>query len=710
MFHRLAAPCAASALAIVAAAQAQESGEAGDQEDVITVYGTSNPLPAIDYPGQVSVLDRAEIDDRLVSTVADALRDVPGLQFGGGPRRTGETPALRGLSGENVLVLLDGARQSFLSAHDGRFFLDPDLIGRAEVVRGPASALYGTGAVGGVLAFETVDADDLLKADESAGLRLRAGYQGVNEETSGSVTVFGRNDRVDAVASFTKRYSGDIALGSGADLPSDDDIRAGLLKVGVKLTDALSVEGSWQRFNNEAFEPNNGQGLNGLDDGAVNVDKDIVTDSYRLSAMFNPANDLIDSTVTAYRTETSVDEFDASIPRLIARDIETNGFNFRNASRFQMGGLDVTATVGFDWFEDEQVGTDDQTDDGNRGGVPNGKAEFFGAFAQLEAVVDELLGLPGQLVVIPGVRFDEFESSSIAADTANEDEAISPRFAASYAPVDWVRVFGSYAEGFRAPSLNELFLTGVHFSLPHPVLFNPTSVPPSFVFVNNNFIPNPNLEAEESETLEFGLGFDFADILAKGDRFQAKISHFETDVENLINLSVDVAFDPTCFAPPFFPCSAGTTESANIASASLSGTEIEARYDSDRFYGYLSFSSVDGEDNADGADLGTLTPDRLALDLGHRIPAAGLRFGTRLQIADDFQRRDVVNGALEVVEERDSYTVVDLYASWVPPFAEDFRVDIGVDNVGDEDFDRVFEGVSEPGRNYKASVAYRIAY
>jgi len=309
-----------SGFALVAFASAQDTAEE-EQEDVVTVYGTSNPLPTIDYPGQVSVIDRDELDERLVSTIADGLRDVPGLQFAGGPRRTGEVPALRGLSGENVLVLLDGARQSFLSAHDGRFFLDPDLVARAEVVRGPASALYGSGAVGGVLAFETVDADDLLKDDESVGARVRAGYQSVNEEASGTLTVFGRNETLDGVASLTLRESGDIALGSGADLPSDDEIVSGLVKGSWKVTDALTLEASWQRFENDAIEPNNGQGTNGLDDGAIDVDKEIITDTYRVAAAFNPATDLIDARITAYQTDTSVDEFDDSVPRLLTRSV-----------------------------------------------------------------------------------------------------------------------------------------------------------------------------------------------------------------------------------------------------------------------------------------------------------------------------------------------------------------------------------------------------
>lgn len=148
-------------IGLSAGALAQNETDEERREETITIYGTSNPIAAFDYPGQVSVVTRADLDTLAPSSVSDALRDVAGLDFAGGPRRTGETPSLRGLSGQNVLILLDGARQSFSSAHDGRFFLDPDLIGTVEVVKGPASALYGSGAVGGVLAFESVNASDL---------------------------------------------------------------------------------------------------------------------------------------------------------------------------------------------------------------------------------------------------------------------------------------------------------------------------------------------------------------------------------------------------------------------------------------------------------------------------------------------------------------------------------------------------------------------
>ncbi|WP_233508614.1 TonB-dependent hemoglobin/transferrin/lactoferrin family receptor [Parvularcula marina] len=691
-----------AALAVQQAA-AQETEEEAES-DVITVYGTTNPLPAFEYPGQVTIIDREAIEQRSASAISDVLRDVPGMEFTGGPRRTGEVPSIRGLSGENVLVLLDGARQSFISAHDGRFFLDPDLIAQAEVVRGPASSLYGSGALGGVLAFETVDADDLLGADETFGVRLKGGYQSVNEETSAGITAFTRQGGFDGLASFSLRQSGDIELGSGAELSSDDDIDTALLKAGYQFSPAFRAEASWQRFANSAIEPNNGQGtVTGGD-----VEKDITTDTYRLGLEFDPQSDLINASVTAYRSETEVEEFDETIPRTVNRVIETNGISLRNASRFEMAGQELTFTIGGDWFEDEQNGSDDQTMDGERGGVPDGGTEFLGVFAQLEASFEEPFGLPGELLVIPGVRYDEFSSDSSISPDKNEDDAVSPRFAASYGPVSWFRAFGSYSEGFRAPSVNELFLDGVHFPVPHPILFNPAGMPPSFTMVNNNFIPNADLKPEKASTTEFGIGVDFHDIASDGDRLQAKISTFESDVEDLINLSVNFAYDATCFSPPFFPCTAGTTNSANVDAATLEGIELEGRYDSDLFFARVSYSQIDGEDEATGADLGILTPDRFAVDTGFNLRDWNALVGTRIQVASDFDHYDSDGmGGTTLAESRDGYTVVDLYASWKPAFAEGLRIDAGIDNVFDEDYERVFEGVSEPATNFKIAASWQ---
>jgi len=678
------------------------------REDTVTVYGTSNPIPVFDYPGQVSVITRDDLDTLAPSSISDALRDVPGLDFAGGPRRTGETPSLRGLSGQNVLILLDGARQSFTSAHDGRFFLDPELIGTAEIVKGPASALYGSGAVGGVLAFESVDASDLLREGETWGGRARIGYQSVNEETVGTLTAFTQQGAFDGLVSFGLRQSGDITLANDADLPSDDEITNSLIKGSYEINEALSVDASWQRFENTAIEPNNGQGTLGTGDSILDreVEKSIITDTFRIGVDLNPTeNDWINANLTAYQTNSEVDEFDQTIPRTTLREITTTGFSARNASHFNLGPLDTTLTIGGDWFKDEQVGTDDQAIDGLRGGVPNGESEFTGIFAQIEASLDTQIG---EFLFIPGVRYDEFESSSsIAPDQDNSDDAVSPRFAVSYGPTEWLRVFGSYSEGFRAPSINELYLDGVHFNVPHPVLFNPRAG--AFVFAPNNFIPNPNLVPENTETVEFGIGFDFENLVVKQDRLQAKISYFKTDADNLINLTVNAAPDATCFAPPFFqPCTFGTSNSANVDKAELKGVEAEVQYDSDRLFAQASFASIEGINVLDGSDIGSLTPDRFAINTGLKIPEADARVGMRVQHAADFvQRTSDGAGGFTPSDERDSYVVVDLYATWSPEALNGVRIDAGIDNIFDEDYERVFAGVTEPARNFKIAASWQ---
>lgn len=697
------------ALSVVLMAPAAYAAEPEEPEelraDEVTVYGTSNPIPVFEYPGQVSVVSRDEIESLIPSSPSDVLRDVPGVEFSGGPRRTGEVPSIRGLTGENVLILLDGARQSFISGHDGRFFLDPELINTAEVVRGPASALYGSGAVGGVLAFETVDAADLLREGESFGARVRAGYQSANEETFGSFTVFGVQGGFDGLASLTLRSSGDIELGSGALLPSDDEIESGIVKLGYQFTDALRGEFSWQGFSNSAIEPNNGQGTGSSGDDTLDrdVEKDIESDTLRAGLYFDPQTDWIDAQLTVYQANNAVDEYDPTIPRYFGREIETTGFSARNASRFEVFGLDTVLTIGGDWYEDEQTGSDTDTTDGTRGGVPNASSEFTGIYAQLEARVEQPFGLPGEVLIIPGIRYDSFESSSESSGDVDATEEVSPRLAASYGPVSWFRVFGSYAEGLRAPSVNELYLDGVHFSVPHPMLFDATTG--SYVFVSNSFVPNDALLPETSETVEFGMGIDFADVLTSGDRLQGKISYYESDVEDLINLAVDFAYDASCFiGPSFYPCTAGTTYSSNVDAAELSGTEMELAYEAPSYFARLSYSSIDGTDLSTGADLSTLTPDRVALNAGLILADQNMRVGTRIQFASDFERDD---GTGTIVEERNGYTVLDLYASWEPASVDGLRLDFGVDNLFGEDYERVYAGVSEPGQNFKISASYQ---
>jgi hemoglobin/transferrin/lactoferrin receptor protein len=671
----------------IVAAGAQLAQEAADEAAEtpatelkgISVTATRNPIKAFEYPGMVTVQGREEIQLLQPSTPDDILRFVPNVEFSGGPRRTGEVPSIRGFSGPDVIILFDGARQNYNSGHQGRFFIDPSVLKQVEVLRGPASSLYGSGGTGGVIEFRTLDAADFLAPDETVGAKVSTGYQTANRETLGTFTGFATPvEGLDLVGSFAKRDSGSIELGDGSELDeSDDDIISGFGKASYSFADHHRIEGSYLTFRNEAEEPSNGQGLGSGD----LTEKDIQSDTFRAAYSYkNPADKLLDLDVLAYYTDFKADELrleGASAGELLKRDVDTIGFRVDNRSRAMLSdSIGATFTYGGEFYRDVQNG---ESASGDRDGVPDAKSNFYGLFSQAEIAIAEPFGmLPGDVLIIPGLRFDSYRSSSDVADS-NSEQAVSPRIGLSYLPADWLMMFASYGHAFRAPHIDELYLTGVHFSQ-GPVI--------------NNFIPNPDLKPQRTRTFEFGGGMSFKDLFQDDDELQFKASHFLTWGKDFIDLEV--------LQPGFV----GTTQSVNVPRAKLWGSEIEASYDGPRFLGSLGWSSIDGEDRDTGEKLGVLTADRLTLVGGVKVPEIDSLIGWRSTFAAKFDKVD------DPSEERDNYNIHDVFFAWQPSdgFLQGFRVDLGVDNLFDADYERVYAGVSEQGINFKGLVSYSLKW
>ncbi len=692
--------------------------------ETISVYATRNPIPSFDYPGQVTVVERDAILDFNASSISEVFDAVPGAQFDSGPRRTGDSPTVRGLGGSGVLILLDGARQSFVSGHDGRFFVDPELVKSIEVVRGPTSALYGSGALGGVIATQTITASDVLDSDETVGVRLNTGYQSANDEYRvGATGVFRTEDgKVDVVSHLTYRDSGSIELGNDTTLPADDEITSSLLKTTFRPRDDLELFASWTRFGGNSTDPQNPQGANVAGDGNDLVFRDIESNTVQGGVAWNPEdNNLIDLNVVGYFASNGVEEDEVDDPRITDRTVETIGFTIDNRSRLVLSPSSLlTFTYGGEYYEDEQTGEDTDTDDGTRGGVPDAATAFAGAFVQAELALTKLGPIPGELSIIPGVRWDSFETTEPGGDFDIDEDQWSPKVGVSYKPIPQFLVFANYAEGFRAPSFNEAFADGTHFAIPDltapPGPFGPT-------FVSNLFIGNEDLKPETSATWEVGAGIDFEDLFQRGDQFTAKASYYNSDVEDLIGLDVQTPlgcfFTPETAPPgvPSFvvasqPCGSGeafgnTSQNVNIANAEIEGVELEFSYTSTWIYLRGNLTTIDGVDQDTGEFLeGVLQPTTFFVDMGIIWKAAGLRLGSRVTLADKFEE---VN---DVQDERDSYAVGDIYAVWEPQIdrLQGVRLDIGVDNVTDADYEVVNAGVSQQGRNFKAALSWSKAF
>ncbi|TIT70107.1 MAG: TonB-dependent receptor, partial [Mesorhizobium sp.] len=136
---------------------------------------------AIQSLASASHVDREQLDRRMATTSNEMLLGVPGVTVQADARRVSSSINIRGLQDfGRVAVIIDGARQDFQRSDHGTqstFYVDPELIKSVDVIRGPVANTYGSGAIGGVVFFDTKDAEDFLKPEESWASALTGRYE-----------------------------------------------------------------------------------------------------------------------------------------------------------------------------------------------------------------------------------------------------------------------------------------------------------------------------------------------------------------------------------------------------------------------------------------------------------------------------------------------------------------------------------------------------
>lgn len=688
--------CALMIIAVATASAQTQSGGANGAEfstslPTISVTATRNPIEVFEYPGMVTVVGREAAAEAQAGSMDDMLRQVPGLDFSNGPRRTGETPSIRGFSGPDVIILIDGARQNLESGHDGRFFIDPNFLTEAEVVRGSSSALYGSGGTGGVIALRSVEAGDLLKGKEKFGVETFAGFQGVNDEWSTGGLAFSKPvSNAEILGGIVYRNSDDIELASGERRQSRDRIVSALLNGSVVAHEDHEFKISYKRFNNDAREPNNGQSATATDA----VDKDIRVNEAQIAyAYSNPTNTWVDLKALVYGNHTKIEETatqttsTATAGDVDTRQLATTGFRVDNRSRFEISDNVLTVvTYGAEAYRDF---ADGDTNGAARSGVPSATSDFAGAFVQGQFEFEEILGSGVGATLIPGIRYDSYESESSSSNSSNKSDEFSPKLAMQVRPIEPLSLFGSVARAFRAPNLNELFPTGTHFVIPG--------------FGTNSFVSNPNLQPQTTDTYEVGAGLRFKSVVQRNDTAQLKATRFWIRGDNFIDTVVTQPAPPACFPPN---CN-GTTRNVNVPKAELFGTEIEGSYESARALVQIGYSRVHGENADTGEFLGSLTPAKFTFHGAAKLPEYSARVGMKMTHASDFEKTSDSSLML------DEYTVFDLYARWSAGRKSVLRglsVTVGADNVFDSNYSRTASGAHEPGVNIKGTVAYTIKW
>ncbi|MCF2905395.1 TonB-dependent receptor [Octadecabacter sp. CECT 8868] len=634
------------------------------------VLGTGTSGVAIDTPQAVTVVNEDEIDRAQATTVGELFDLVPGVQAIGSGRVGGESFNIRGVGAlaasdeSRIIITVDGATKFYEQYRLGSFFSDPALYRQVEVLRGPASStLYGAGALGGVINFETKDASDFLGESDTA-VRTRLSYGSNSDEMAASVIVAERvADNLDYLFALNYRTAGNYSDGDGNEIAgSEFDSISGLVKSRLTFGDdnAQALTVSYTRWNSDLDDTEYSQtGTSGFG----TIDRDI-TDETLAIRYENPmlGNNLLDLDVVLSLSDTDVIQSDSSAPFGPAcmtaglfcdaeYGYQTTSLKVENTSEFSGANYLAYVTAGVQLSQQERVA---ETELGGLGYHPEGTDTKIGVYAQGEFIIND------RLTIIPGVRADfvSLEAGDDLAFADFEEVAVSPKLAAHYQINDTYAVFGSIARTQRAPTLDEIFSSDAD---------EPNS---------------PDLASETAASAEFGASASYFGVFTPSDALDVKATFFYSEVDDLISR------DST----------AGTAYYENVDAAKIYGLEVEAAYEADNMFVRAAYSDVRGEDQDTGETLSSIPARNLSLTVGGRHEQRGLEYGWQGAFYDD-----ISYGA---GDDYDGYAVHDLFVDWQPQSGafQAYEVGFRVNNVLDTQYENALAGDAGEGRSYEVSL------
>lgn len=659
-------------------AHAKASGEEAEltvlKQVNVTSTATKTPRDLFDTPDSISIVDFTDMENRQVRSIGDAIKDLPGVSIGGGPRALAQQPEIRGLSGSRVLITVDGARQNFTSGHKGRVFVDPELLKQIDVLRGPGSAVWGSGALGGVIAMTTRDAEDFLVPGQAWGARLRASGQSGDEEILGTGTLFGQalDGKLDMLLSGTRADAQDIRLGGGDTLEnSGSELYANILKLGWQPAPGHHLKVSRQYQFESGEIPAQADAETSLT--AVLTDRETEVINQQLNYTYDaPGNDWLNLYTNIYKTGQTIREKRIGTNgRLDTIDFDTDGMELRNTTymaKESSAGSNSKhrLTYGFEYYRDRE--------ESRQGGAvnalfPEATAKFFGAFLQDE--IDLTATALGDWALVPGVRFDDYRSESDDTQTTGiahetKENQWSPRFGAVYKLTSQTNLTGNYSRAFRAPSFQELYISGAHFG-------------------PNSFIPNPDLKPERGETTEFGIRHRRASVWSDDDKLTASATAYLSHYKDFIETKVTPE----------------QTTTDNTAKARIYGAEGEVKYHLSPLaldLG-LSFTVSRGDDEVEGDPLSTIPGDKLVFDAQRCFNRCNISVSWRSSL---HRRQSRVSDGQP---DTPGYSVHDIYLTWRPIISQfdDVQVNLGVSNLTDKYYREHLQLLPDVGRSVNLS-------
>ncbi len=638
-----------------------QGDEASDQSFAINkvlVSATRTESNVSESGRAVSVVEKSQLEVMQPQSVAQAVRYETNVTMSGGPRSGSQGVNIRGLSGSKVLQVVDGVRQVFESGHRPSYFLDPEMLKSVEVVKGPASTLWGSGALGGVVAQNTISAADLLKPSQDWGGFIKTSFNANNDKQTYVSALAGRTETLDWLLNGYFRDSNDLKQGNDQNLENSGKRDHGVLAKTQWQIDENQGLNFVYRQSNEAGEiPSNGEA--NLSSSVFLIDRDTDTQNAALEYELNTESDHINALASVYWNHIEMEEARVSDGRGDSTELDVLGLSLQNSSVLDS----MTLLYGVDGYSEDFSGT---RDGANRPLPPEANTKVWGAYVSANVPLSETF--QWEL----GARYDRFETEAENLNNKASDDDVSPSIALIWQASNALQLTLRHDRAFRAPSSEELYTTGTHFCMGPGMC--------------NTFLSNPDLKPEKAANTELLARVAF-EPNEQGGQWYVESSVFENKVDNFIEQIVS-------FSP--FP---GNTTWVNVEKATIKGAEVATTYIQDALTLKLSYGQTRGKDKNTNEYLSNIPADKKTIDASYAWADRSITSGLRVTDVDAQNR--VNNGA-----DYAGYTIADLYASWSPKELSGVKLDLAVNNLTDRYFRQAWQELYEPGREVIVSAKY----
>lgn len=688
--------------------------------DSINVIATRDPSRFAYTPEKQS---KDSLLSKQATSVAAALEDIPNVDIRGGSRSIAQKPNIRGLSDNRVVQVIDGVRQNFDLAHRGSYFLPMSLIQEIEVIKGPSSSLWGSGALGGVVAMRTPNALDLLKNNDKFGVKIRQGYQTANNLSERDVSVFAANDKFDVLISAFYNNADNLRTGKGNKLNNTAYKQlGGLAKFGWQINDANRVELSHRETRFKQTAPGNNEVENELTNeqikkqieefhgsnnsfppranpsdaetsafyskvktrfGSVSYlsDQQIPDQSTVFNYYLTPDNPYLNTHIALYNNKTIEKEQRKVSGVKDQTKLTTRGINLRNSSELSH----ISFVYGVDYMRDKI-----STERGTNSSDAQFRAEPYNANSNTTGVylIAHIPLFGEKLLLSPSVRYDHYDTSS--KTVKYKDNHLSPATKLTWKVTNWLDFSAKYNEAFRAPSMQERFVSGSHFGANL-----------AGKYAVNKFVANPNLRPETAKNKEITANLHFDSLFKQGDKFKIEATYFRNDVKDFINLKIfNDANTSTSANGAFLPTK---SQYQNITNARLSGIELQAQYQTERLTLFTNYGSTKGRDKDSGEALSNIAASKIGVGADYALVKDKFTVGATITHYAA-QHRVPKDHAVTYP----SYILTDLRATYAPLKGEwkNLRLDFALENLFDRKYQPAFSLIEGTGRNAKISAVY----